>query len=67
MFVGYYYYPSRWDDFVDDFDTIKEAEEYVDNIQRPQYGNGRRWYQIVDVRTKEVVKDGDIRYRDNKE
>lgn len=45
VFSGYQHYPGGgWDDFVESFDTIEEAEEYLND--RDLFGD---WSQIVDT------------------
>jgi hypothetical protein len=52
------YYPAGgWNDFMDWFDTLKEAREFV--LRKPQENNFYRFggdFQIVDLRTGEIQK-----------
>jgi hypothetical protein len=55
LFAGAFYYASGgWDDFVDSFDTVEEAHDYVDVAakERPQDYD---WHHIVDSNTGEMV------------
>lgn len=58
LFIGDYYYPDRWNDFVGDFDTLEQAEKYIEKAFPKKYVH--KWYQIVDIRIKKVVKEGDV-------
>ena len=50
LFSGNDYYPTGgWGDFVDDFDTIEEAEAYARKEPLSEW----QWWHIIDTETKE--------------
>lgn len=51
LFAGETYYPGGgWDDFVDDYDTLEEAEAKAKTLKE-------NWWDIVDTTTKTKVGD----------
>lgn len=64
LFTGQYYYPcGGWDDFIADFDSIKEAANAFKNGPKAFYGDKYRvfkhcdwdWGQVIDIKTMEVT------------
>lgn len=54
LFAGLKYYPyGGWEDYKGEFDSIDEAEKYVQ-----KHFEDCNWFHIVDIETKTVVKDG---------
>lgn len=67
LFVGEQYYPrGGWDDFHGDFDSIKEAVEFVAanptfrSMPDDDWGSDIQWAHVVDSTTMKVVR----RFRD---
>ena len=53
LFGGCVYYPSGgWDDFIGDFNTLKEAKSF--KIKLPW---SVEWKQIVDTKTGEITHE----------
>lgn len=52
LFKAENYYPSGgWGDFVDDFDSIKEAR-----IKGEELTNIAGWFEIIDTTTKKEIE-----------
>ena len=52
LFAGEFYYPcGGWEDFVQAFDTSKEAHDYF-KTNKKQCGN---WYQVIDLQTGDTA------------
>ena len=60
LFIGDYYYPNRWGDFVGDFDTIEEArvKAYSEKDNEYHQNGYGQWYQIIDTETKTICEEG---------
>lgn len=62
LFVGEQYYPrGGWDDFHGDFDSVKEAVEFVSanpkfrSMPDDDWASDIQWAQVVDLTTMKVV------------
>ena len=55
LFVGERYYPGKWSDFIDYFDSIDEA--LIKTRSTKYDDNDDYWYQVVDLKTAKVVAD----------
>ena len=61
VFAGFNYYPSGgWDDFVDAFSTLEEAQASAISCQsRGESGGSFDWVQIVDCETRDkIIENG---------
>lgn len=55
LFAGASYYASGgWDDFVDSFDNVEEARDYVE-VAAKERPHDYDWHHIVDSNTGEMV------------
>ena len=55
LFAGDHFYPSGgWGDFKNSFDTVEEAQEGAAD----ELAGNSDWWQIVDITTGKVVKNG---------
>jgi hypothetical protein len=58
LFMGHNYYPSGgWNDFEASFDTLKDAMTKARDEEESYCGG---WWQIVDLRSGELVDRGSI-------
>lgn len=57
ILYGLKYYPSRWEDYAGEADSVEEATTLAEAMLGHEDDDMRRfhWYQIIDLRTKECV------------
>ncbi len=60
ILFGANYYPAGWSDYAGEADSIDEALKIVsEKTNAPDFLHpGYYWFEIIDLRTKEVVKSG---------
>lgn len=58
LFMGACYYPNRgWNDYVDSYPDLESAREIAKSKLE---GYVIDWYQIVDIRTRLIVEEGNV-------
>lgn len=59
LFYGDRYYPSMaWNDFHGKYESIEIATNHMLQLKLKDMTTGYDWFQIVDLETLKVVKEG---------
>jgi len=56
LLVGTHYYPQKWDDFVDTFDSVEDAKLFAEVYRGDSiHGGKENWAQIIDTYNMKLV------------
>ena len=59
LLVGTHYYPQKWDDFVDTFDSVEDAKLFAEVYRDDDiiFSEWDKWAQIIDTHSMELISE----------
>lgn len=59
LFIGDVYYSNGgWDDYIGSYDNLEEAIQNSPKVKKSKYLFTRKWWHVVDIYSKRIVKEG---------